>query len=129
KGANNSLQYDSKVALKSVLIPLVPKGSVEEQIAKQVLRLKTAQAEQAEIETKKLHDELVPIEIVARAVEKEYTLVRTQYLSLANKMAPQLINITQPGIIFEKIHNEVNEILSELVRDAAYQLKKNEKQK
>jgi uncharacterized UPF0146 family protein len=105
--------YDSKEALRAIY-------SLSSELEQETLLLERARRQKAEIEVKELTGQLVPIEDVAKTVEREYAYVRNQIRSLPSRLAKPLSMISEPTEVFERLSDSVNECLTELVSDENY---------
>lgn len=115
-GPKGSKLFDSKSAL-ALIYQDTDHLSVER------AKLTRIQTEKAQLDLDILKGKYIPLEVVCSEVEREYTIIRTQYLALHSRITLSLVNKSDPREISEIIRAEVNEILTELTTDAAYQQK------
>lgn len=106
--------YDTHIALPILLGFGQDEKTVIKQIDRESLRLERAKADKIEIEVAKTRGELVAIEDVAKTVEKEYSAVRQQLISIPTKICQELSTIDDPILIKNLIEDSINEALSEL---------------
>lgn len=86
-----------------------------------ILQIEEEKLEKLRFENGKSSGELVSVEDVAKAVEKEYAYVRSQFRSLPSKLAKPLSMVTDPNEIHSRLNEAVNECLSELTLDSVYE--------
>lgn len=63
---------------------------------------------------------LIPVGEIQKAVETEYSYVRTRLLAIPSKTALQISNMTDPAEIKALLDNVIAEALAELVSDKEY---------
>ena len=93
---------------------------IDKKLQAEQLRYESARAEKLELEVKKLRGEVVPIEEVAKTVEREYAFVRAHIRAIPSKLAKPLSMTTDPHEIYAQIESVVNECLTELTSDKVY---------
>lgn len=96
-------------------------ANITNQLREEELKLERAKREKLEIEIGRLRGELVPIDEVARTVEKEFNFVRSQVRAMPSKLAKPLSMISDPHDVFERISQVVDECLTELTADKTYE--------
>lgn len=96
--------------------------STKEAIDREVLRLKSAQAEKTEIQNSILRGDLVPAEDVEREWTKFIMACRTRLLALPTKLAPRISKIKSVSEIEDVLRSNICEALEELAAydDGAY---------
>lgn len=110
KKAGKAIIYDGHKAFPA----LFKVEDVKEQLLSESLRLEKGRADKIELELAKISGSQVPIEDVAAVVEKEYTRVRAQLISIPNKISRDLAVIDDPREITIILEDSINEALSEL---------------
>lgn len=90
----------------------------------ETLLLERARRKKAELEVAKMSGELIPLVVLIREVEREYTVIRSQYRSLSSKLAKSLAITTNPAEVQARLDEAINEILNELSADAVFAGKK-----
>ena len=115
--------YDSVLALRCIYQGSDPNKAMREREAK-------ARTEKLEIEVAQMKGELVEINVVANAVENEYTIVRQRLLTIPSKMAKPLSFMESPTEIQNTLTNSICELLEELRHDkeAEKQAERNSKE-
>ena len=83
--------------------------------------LEIARQAKMEIEVGKLRGELVSVEDVAKAVEKEYSFVRAQFRSIPSKLAKPLSMVQEPNEVYKQLDEAINDCLAELTVDKKYE--------
>lgn len=75
-------------------------------------------------ETKLLREEniLIPIEDVQRVVEDEYTIIRTQLLSIPHRVAQHLLNIDSVEKAYDTVESFIVEVLNDLTNPDELQI-------
>lgn len=82
-------------------------------------RLAAAQAEKVETENKVRRGELVDARAMVDVWKDICLSVRAKFISMPSKLGPQLVNISEPGIIANRIRTEVYIALDELADESA----------
>jgi phage terminase Nu1 subunit (DNA packaging protein) len=113
--------YDTHIALERIFEPKKTVGGMERQLLTEELRLEKARADKMELEVQEMHGRLVPVEDVVKAVEREYTFVRSQFRALPSKLAKPLSMITDPNQVYTRLTEAVDECLSELTADQKFE--------
>lgn len=120
-GPNNAHLYDAQEALP-VLYSSGSSSDIEKEMAEESLRIERAKREKLEIEVGRLRGDLLPIDTVAKTVEKQYAYVRATVRAIPSKLAKPLSMITDPHDIFVRLSDAVDEALIELTADKNYEL-------
>lgn len=128
-GPKAALLYDAQEALPVLYAAEGNSGgSTEKQLAEESLKLERAKREKLEIEVGRLRGELLPIEEIARTVERQYSYVRAQVRSIPSKLAKPLSLMQDPHEIHERLNEAVDEALIELTADKEYERRSSELQ-
>jgi phage terminase Nu1 subunit (DNA packaging protein) len=98
-----------------------PKTDINKQLLDEQLRYEQARADKMILEVEKQRGEVVAIVEVARIVGSEYTNVRTRLLSIPSRCAKDLSLETDPALVKARLDQEMNEALSELTADTAFE--------
>lgn len=118
-GAKGAKLYDSAEAL-----PLIYASDSTDDISKALqqeeLGIERAKREKLEIEVGRLRGEMLPIDLVAKTVEREYNFIRSNFRSIPSKLAKPLSMITDPAEIHAALTAAVDEVLIELTSDKTY---------
>lgn len=88
----------------------LPSGSLNDETT----RLRSAQAEIAEIEAAKLRGELMLREDVRRVVEGAIFIINAEFRGAPRRMAPEIIGVTEPAEMQQRLRNEFTRIRSAL---------------
>lgn len=111
--------FDAHVALPMILL-IENTAGIDRQLQEEKLRYETARADRMELEVSKRKGELVEVESIGQAVEKEYTSIRAGFLALGVKLAAPLALECTPAHVKLTIDTAVNEVLGELLLDKKY---------
>lgn len=121
KGEGNTYRYDTHLALPRLYKAPGTKQEIDKAMAEESLLLERARREKIELDVKRMRGEYVSIEETCKAVEKEYSFVRSQLRSLPSKLAKPLSIIMDPHVVQTTIEEAINECLEELVADQKYE--------
>lgn len=120
KGAGKGHYYDAHEALPA-LYHGEGGGNIDQKLQAEQLKYDAARAELKQLEVAKLRGQVVPVEDVAKVVEKEYSFVRQQIRALPSKLAMPLALVSDPNQIHEMLQHSVDECLTELTADVKYE--------
>lgn len=126
KKEGKAIIFDATVALPVLFGYSAGNENVLEQIKEQTLRLEKAKADKIELELEERRGQVVAIEDVAKAVEKEYTYVRSTILSIPSKRAKVLALESDPQVVRSLLEQDINEALSHLQADTNLEFKDEE---
>jgi phage terminase Nu1 subunit (DNA packaging protein) len=112
--------YDAWAAL-----PLIYAGDnktgLTQKIQQAELEIQKEKLQKIRFENEKTAGQLVDIEDVVKAIEKEYGFVKSQLLTIPSKLAKKLSIESDPHKVFDELHSTIDEILTELVSDKKYE--------
>ncbi len=94
---------------------------INKKLLDEQLRYEQARADKMILEVDERRGELIPVNDVASAVASEYTSVRARILSIPSRCAMDLSIESNPAKIKDRLNEEINEALSELVADKKYE--------
>ena len=119
-GPANGKYYELKDALPLIF---APDGTAEldRRLLESQYKYEDHRAEKMRLEVERLKGQLVYVEDVASVVQKEYTYVRSQLLSIPSKVAKSLSVESDPSQVKAILDDAINEVLSELKADVAYE--------
>ncbi len=117
---NRGEKYDAHAALELVYQPESTQG-IDKKLQLEELRNQQQRNEKLELEIGEMRGRLVPIEDVAKAVEKEYTFVRTRFRTIPSKLAKPISMVTDPNQVQIRLQEAVDECLTELTADSKYE--------
>jgi phage terminase Nu1 subunit (DNA packaging protein) len=86
--------YDSGIAIRAILLPEAVTGDALD-LQQERAALAKAQREHYELPQRRDAGKLAPIDIVANAVDGEYTAVRGRLRSLPSALAPELAHVDE----------------------------------
>lgn len=121
KGEGNAYRYDTHLALPRLYKAPASKQEIDKAMAEESLLLERARREKIELDVKRMRGEYVSIEETCKAVEKEFSFVRSQLRSLPSKLAKPLSIMMDPHMVQSAIEEAINECLEELVADQKYE--------
>lgn len=81
-------------------------------------RLLAAQAEQAELQVKKMRGELIPPAVAAAENQRWMDIVRARFTAIPGRLAPQMVELPTAPIAQAKLEDAINEALRATQRDA-----------
>jgi hypothetical protein len=126
-GAKGAHLYDPRDALPALYAAESTKDT-EKQLGQESLLLERAKRQKLEIEVGRLRGELLPIDEIAKAVERQYSYVRAQIRSIPSKLAKPLSLMQDPYEIHARLSEAVDECLIELTADQNYEQRSTELQ-
>lgn len=111
--------YLAREAIPMILFPdgVDDRKTIEKKIREEELRYESARADKTQLQVEKLRGELVPIEDVAKVVEREYAAVRAAFLAIPSKVSKELATQDSEIGIKRVLEDHINEALSELSAD------------
>lgn len=115
-GPANGKYYDTRKALP-LIFGLESDSAIDKKMVREQLKYETQRAERARIEVERLKGNLVPIEDVAKIVDREYSAVRAHLIAIPSKIAMDLCLLDEPGQVRAKVEDAINEALRELSSD------------
>jgi hypothetical protein len=116
----NAQLYSAPEAIETIFVSDSVEG-MDKKLIRVQLAIEEEKLQKIKIENGVSLKELVPVEDVAKAVEKEYSIVRSQIRALPSKMAKPLSMVTEPNEIYSRLQEAVDEVLLELTADAQYE--------
>ncbi len=120
KTDNRADYYNSRDALALLYAPDMTQG-LDRKLQIEELRNQEHRNEKLKLEIDEMKGRLVPIEDVAKAVEKEYTFVRSKFRSIPTKLAKPISMILDPNEARIRLQEAVDECLTELTADTKYE--------
>lgn len=117
--AGRAILYDAPAAIEAIFLSDSVEG-MDKKLLRVELAVEEERLQKLKIENGRSLAELVPVEQVAKAVEKEYSFVRAQVRSIPSKMAKPLSMVTDPNQVYTRLQEAVDECLTELTMDKKY---------
>ncbi len=115
--------YDARLALPLLVTPVThDKESKNQKLLDEQLRYESGRADKIELEVQLKRGELVHIEDVGKAVDKEYSRVKASLNALPSKLAKPISMVTDPAKCKELLDEATNEVLAHLTLDAEVEL-------
>lgn len=121
KEDGRALIYDAQQALELIYTFETTVG-IDKKLKEEQLRYERGRADKIQLEVEKRRGQLVEVESVALAIEKEYAAVRSGLMAIPSKMAHVLSVVDDPNEIKEKLEDAINETLGELSTKHNYEL-------
>lgn len=119
-GKGRAILYDAPEAIEAIFVSDSVEG-MDKKLLRVQLAVEEERLQKLRIENGRALGELVPVEQVAKAVEKEYSFIRSQIRSIPSKMAKPLSMVTDPNEVYSRLQAAVDECLTELTMDAKYE--------
>jgi hypothetical protein len=114
-----AILYDAPEAIEAIFLSDSVEG-MDKKLLRVELAVEEERLQKLRIENGRSLGELVAVDQVAKAVEKEYSFVRAQVRSIPSKMAKPLSMVTDPNEIYSRLTDAVDECLTELTMDTKY---------
>lgn len=118
KKHGKAIIYDAHSVLPHLLgLSQADPQDVNRQLREEQLRYEKARADKIELDMEIIRRDVVPIEDVVRAVEKEYTYVRATLSSIPSRLARTLAVEDDPAVIETKIKEGIDEAMEHMRAD------------